>query len=310
MIHAVQAVNLTKRFGKFTAVDGITFSVNRGEIFGFLGANGAGKTTTMRILCGILPPSSAEHASVLNFNLLQDHESVKKHIGYMSQKFSLYNDLTVQENLEFYAGVYGLDTAAANSRISTVQQMIRLKGMNHVLTTNLPAGAKQRLSLACAILHNPAILFLDEPTAGVDPRMRRNFWNLIRDLRSEGMTVFVTTHYMDEAESCDRISIMHVGKIIALDTPQKLKQNYFPFLLYSTGEGTNLHMLHHMKENGVVESFQPFGKTYHITVAHKQNNYFKKAAARQGIKLHNTKPSLEDVFISLLYSHGKNRIET
>jgi len=228
--NVVHIQNLVKTFGNFVAVNRISFSVNSSEIFGFLGANGAGKTTTIRILCGIMPPTHADHATVLGIDLLKNHELVKSHIGYMSQKFSLYHDLTARENLEFYGGLYGLRDHGKkylNDKIDTVSELTGLHDVFNELVGYLPAGIKQRLSLACAIIHEPRIVFLDEPTAGVDIKTRHNFWNLIRMLKENGTTIFVTTHYMDEAESCDRVAIMHMGNIVALDTIPALKHQYF-----------------------------------------------------------------------------------
>jgi ABC-2 type transport system ATP-binding protein len=216
---------LTKRFGDFIAANEITFEVSKGEIFGFLGANGAGKTTAMRMLCGLSIPSSGK-ATIAGYDVFTQREKIKKNIGYMSQKFSLYEDLTVLENIRFFAGIYGL----ANKEIkSKSEQLLDHLGMQHEakkLVAALPLGWKQKLSFSVAVLHEPKIVFLDEPTGGVDPVTRRQFWDLIYDAADNGVTIFVTTHYMDEAEYCDRISIMVDGKIKALDTPHNLKANY------------------------------------------------------------------------------------
>ncbi|MBN1347780.1 ABC transporter ATP-binding protein [candidate division KSB1 bacterium] len=221
----VSAKNLSKRFGAFTAVDDVTFDVQRGEIFGFLGANGAGKTTTIRMLCGLLVPTSGE-GTVAGFDISRQSEQIKRVIGYMSQKFSLYNDLTVAENIEFFGGVYGLDNSQLEERGRTMLRKMHLEQWQHTLTRQLPLGWKQRLALGCAILHQPRILFLDEPTGGVDPISRREFWDLIYELADAGTTIFVTTHYMDEAEYCNRLSIMYQGKIIAIASPMELKARY------------------------------------------------------------------------------------
>ncbi|MDZ7370434.1 MAG: ABC transporter ATP-binding protein [candidate division KSB1 bacterium] len=223
--YSIVVEQLCRRFGDFTAVDHISFSVKRGEIFGFLGANGAGKTTTIRMLCGLLLPTSG-HASVAGLDILTQSEAVKQVIGYMSQKFSLYEDLTVAENLEFYAGIYGLRGAAFRRERQRVIEMMGLAGFIDKLTRDLPTGWKQRLALSCAVMHHPQVLFLDEPTSGVDPIARRQFWNLIYSLAAGGQTIFVTTHYMDEAEYCNRLSIMHAGKIIAVGSPSELKRRY------------------------------------------------------------------------------------
>lgn len=221
--NAVETRQLTRRFGHFTAVDGVTISVRRGEIFGFLGANGAGKTTAIRMLCGLLKPTSGE-GWVAGFDITRESEKVKRHIGYMSQRFSLYNDLKVEENLFFFGGVYGLPDRDLELRVEDALARSGLEGVRRELTGRLPPGWKQRLALGSALLHDPEIIFLDEPTSGVDPVARRDFWDVIHNLAAAGKTVFVTTHYMDEAEYCDRISIMHQGRIVALDTPAALKK--------------------------------------------------------------------------------------
>ena len=222
---AVRTHQLTRRFGKFVAVDHVDLEVRRGEIFGFLGANGAGKTTLIRMLCGLLLPSEGE-GWVAGFDIRRQAESVKKHIGYMSQRFSLYGDLTVQENLEFYGGLYGLFGENLQKRRDQLLNHLGLHPFQKRLTNELPLGFQQRLALACAILHDPPIVFLDEPTSGVDPKARRAFWELIYQLADQGKTIFVTTHYMDEAEYCHRISIMHEGKIIAMGSPGELKAKH------------------------------------------------------------------------------------
>jgi ABC-2 type transport system ATP-binding protein len=216
---------LTKRFDNFTAVDQISFEVTKGEIFGFLGANGAGKTTAMRMLCGLSIPTSGE-ATVAGFNVYHQTEKIKKNIGYMSQKFSLYEDLTIKENIRFYAGIYGLSNKAIADKIKFLLHQLHLEGQENKLVKSLPLGWKQKLAFSVAIVHDPTIVFLDEPTGGVDPITRREFWEMIYDASSSGITVFVTTHYMDEAEYCNRVSIMVDGKIEALDTPGALKITY------------------------------------------------------------------------------------
>jgi ABC-2 type transport system ATP-binding protein len=220
---AVEVENLVKRFGDFTAVDHISFRVRRGEIFGFLGPNGAGKSTAIRVLCGLLRPTSGL-ARVGGYDVAREPETVRQNIGYMSQKFSLYDDLTVEENLDFFGGVYGVPEGRKREREDFVLRMAGLEDRRTTMTRLLAGGWKQRLALGCAILHEPPILFLDEPTSGVDPIARREFWDLIYQLSETGHTVFVTTHYMDEAEYCHRLALMYNGKIVALDTPAALKQ--------------------------------------------------------------------------------------
>lgn len=221
----IQAEKLTKKFGDFTATDAITFQVRKGEIFGFLGANGAGKTTAMRMLCGLSVPTSGE-AKVAGFDIYKETESIKKNIGYMSQKFSLYEDLTVVENIRFFGGIYGLSNEQIKSKTEELIERLGLTSVRKELVVDLPLGWKQKLSFSIAIIHQPKIVFLDEPTGGVDPLTRRQFWELIYEAAHNGITVFVTTHYMDEAEYCDRLSIMVDGKIKALDTPKNLKAEF------------------------------------------------------------------------------------
>ncbi|HAR63441.1 MAG: ABC transporter ATP-binding protein [Candidatus Margulisiibacteriota bacterium] len=223
--YAVEVEHLTRRFGSFVAVNNVSFAVKQGEIFGFLGANGAGKTTTIRMLCGLLLPTSGK-AYVAGYDLYTESEKIKLNIGYMSQKFSLYEDLTVRENIEFYGGVYGLSRKAIKLKIEELLAYLHLWDHADDLTGSLPVGWKQRLALSTAILHDPPIIFLDEPTSGVDPISRRNFWLLIYELAEKGKTIFVTTHYMDEAEYCNRLSIMKDGKIAEIDEPQRLKEKY------------------------------------------------------------------------------------
>ena len=223
--HIIEVKDMVKKFGSFTANDRLTFHVEQGEIFGFLGANGAGKTTAIRILCGLSYPTSGE-IHVAGFDVYRERERVKKKIGYMSQKFSLYEDLTVSENIHLYAGIYGLGRKQIASR---EEQLLERLGLTHIrnrLIGQIPLGWKQKLAFSVAIFHQPAVVFLDEPTGGVDPITRRQFWEMIHDATEEGITVFVTTHYMDEAEYCDRVSIMVDGRIDALDTPAALKKQY------------------------------------------------------------------------------------
>lgn len=221
----ISVKDLTKRFGDFVAVDHISFSVQAGEIFGFLGANGAGKTTAMRMLCGLLFPSSGE-ARVAGYDVYRENEKIKKSIGYMSQKFSLYEDLTVKENMEFYGGIYHMSDRFIREKTASILESLHLQKEGNKLVRSLPLGWKQKLAFAVSIFHEPGIVFLDEPTGGVDPVTRREFWNMIYEASARGTTVFVTTHYMDEAEYCHRVSIMVDGRIEALDTPAALKETY------------------------------------------------------------------------------------
>ncbi|WP_289662965.1 ABC transporter ATP-binding protein [Flavobacterium panacagri] len=216
---------LTKRFGDFIAVDNITFDVQKGEIFGFLGANGAGKTTAMRMLCGLSKPTSGE-ANIAGFDVYKETEKIKKNIGYMSQKFSLYDDLTVLENINFFAGIYGLSDAEIKSNSQSLIESLGMQDLADKRVGSLPLGWKQKLAFSTAIIHKPEIVFLDEPTGGVDPLTRRQFWDLIYEASGNGITIFVTTHYMDEAEYCDRVSIMVDGRVEALESPSNLKKQF------------------------------------------------------------------------------------
>ena len=221
----IEAQDLTRTFGNFTAVDRVSFTVDKGEVFGFLGANGAGKSTTIRMLIGLLTPSGGR-GTVAGFDIAHDQEKVRRAIGYMSQRFSLYEDITVEENLTFYGGLYGMSPKAMRNAREELYERLGLGDIRKRLAGSIPLGWKQRTSLACAIQHNPKVVFLDEPTGGVDPVSRRAFWDIIYDLSEQGVTIFVTTHYMDEAEYCGRISIMHAGKIMIIGSPSELKAQY------------------------------------------------------------------------------------
>ena len=221
----IKVENLTKKFGHFVAVDNITFDVDKGEIFGFLGANGAGKTTAMKMLCGLSKPSSGK-ATVAGFDVYKKPEQIKKNIGYMSQKFSLYDDMSVTENIQFYGGIYGLTSARIKEKTAHLLELLELKDEKKTLLSSLPLGWKQTLAFSFARIHDPKIVFLDEPTGGVDPITRRQFWNMIYDASEKGVTIFVTTHYMDEAEYCGRISMMVDGRIAAMDTPENLRKQF------------------------------------------------------------------------------------
>ncbi|MQY78600.1 MAG: ATP-binding cassette domain-containing protein [Bacteroidetes bacterium] len=224
-IVVIEAKNLTKKFGNFVANDDLSFQVLSGEIFGFLGANGAGKTTTIRILCGLSSPTSGE-ISVAGYDVYTETEKIKRNIGYMSQKFSLYEDITMYENIRLFGGIYGLSRRTIRKRADELMEKLGLKHARNMLISSFPLGWKQKLAFSIAIIHDPKLVFLDEPTSGVDPITRRQFWDLIYEASFSGITIFVTTHYMDEAEYCDRVSIMVDGRIEALDTPQKLKLRY------------------------------------------------------------------------------------
>lgn len=303
-MNAIDVKNLTKRFGNFVAVDDVSFTVEKGEIFGFLGANGAGKSTTIRMLCGLLMPTSGS-ATVGGFDIVKDSDNVKRAIGYMSQKFALYSDLTVDENLNFFGGVYGLRGDKLAERKRFVLEMAHLTGEQYRLTGPLPGGVKQRLSLGCAIIHEPKIVFLDEPTGGVDPMMRREFWEGINALAHDGMTVLVTTHLLDEAEYCNDIILIDAGRLIAQGTPSQLKHNYLrdPLLQIDTSDPGRAMAIAGTAPGVLGASL--FGTALHLKVESEDaaRKYLPEFFARQGVTLSNIEritPSLEDVFIHLL----------
>ncbi|HZZ85883.1 MAG TPA: ABC transporter ATP-binding protein [Anaeromyxobacteraceae bacterium] len=299
---AVVARDLSRRFGDFTAVDRVSFEVERGEIFGYLGANGAGKSTTIRMLTGLLAPSGGE-ARVAGHDVRAEPDRVKGAIGYMSQKFSLYLDLPVAENLRFFAGAQGLSGKARDARAAEVLARVGLAGREGAVTASLPGGARQRLALGCAILHRPQVLFLDEPTAGVDPLARRDFWALIRELAAGGTTAFVTTHYLDEAEYCRRIGLMVDGRLVALDTPAALKARWVPGqVLVARGRGLDAAALRRLP--GVLAA-EPFGAGLHVRLDPDRIGAERVAAALRGagareLSLASAAPSLEDVFLAVV----------
>ncbi len=301
---AVSLANLVKRFGDFTAVDRVTLEVKRGEIFGFLGPNGAGKSTTIRILCGLLAPTSGS-AKVDGFDVATESEEIKKRIGYMSQKFSLYDDLTVKENIEFFAGVYGVPKAKFPARLDFVLKMADLEDKVDTLTRQLSGGWKQRLALGCAILHEPPILFLDEPTSGVDPIARRGFWELIYQLSAAGHTIFVTTHYMDEAEYCHRIALMYAGRTIAVGSPEELKESLGNEHLLNVETSDLLESLALLVGHDGILDAAVFGGGLHVKVAEAASGMeeIRGLLGRGGIQVHTLEqiaPSMEDVFVSLI----------
>ncbi|MBC7360899.1 MAG: ABC transporter ATP-binding protein [Candidatus Aminicenantes bacterium] len=299
---AVEVRELTKKFGQFVAVDRISFEVWPGTVFGFLGANGAGKSTTIRMLCGLLTPTSGM-ALVAGFDVYKESDKIKQVIGYMSQKFSLYQDLTVKENLEFFGRVYGLKNKELEARIERLKKITGLVGLENSLTGDLPVGWRQRLALSCALLHDPEIIFLDEPTGGVDPLSRRNFWDLIYELAENGKTVFVTTHYLDEAEYCHELRIIHNGKIIAEGSPQEIKKNYFPENLYELVCPEPLEAYDSLKRLPEVEQISLFGKKLHLLVKSGEIEKVKvqlKGSGWGDFELRPVIPTIEDVFIRRL----------
>jgi ABC-2 type transport system ATP-binding protein len=299
---AITATDLTRRFGAFTAVDRVTFEVERGEIFGYLGANGAGKSTTIRMLIGLLAPTSGQ-GTVAGHDIAREPEAVKAAIGYMSQKFSLYLDLPVMENLRFFGAAYGLEGKELTRRAQELLERVELSGHDDVTTGELPGGLRQRLALASALLHRPGVVFLDEPTAGVDPVARRAFWRLIRELAEGGTTVFVTTHYLDEAEYCRRIGLMVDGKLVALDTPAALKRDWVPGqVLVVRGHGLS-GAVGALKALPGVRAAAPFGATLHVRVdpAALDGAGVARALAAAGateVEVEGAEATLEDVFLA------------
>jgi ABC-2 type transport system ATP-binding protein len=306
---AVAVKDLVKRFGSFTAVDRVTFEVASGEVFGFLGPNGAGKSTTIRMLCGILSPTSGS-GTVAGLDIFTQAEKIKSNIGYMSQRFSLYEDLTVEENIDFYAGIYRIPPGKKRERKEWVIEMAGLKDRRKSLTSVLSGGWRQRLSLGCAILHEPPILFLDEPTSGVDPITRRAFWDLIYELSGRGVTVFVTTHYMDEAEYCDRLGLIYRGELIACETPEGLKTRFMPEDVLEVRCDCPQDAVAEVEKLPGVREAALFGKGLHVvaTDGERAEAEIRKYAESRGhreLSVEKIIPSLEDVFVSLIEAHDR-----
>lgn len=305
---AIDVRNLTRRFGGFVAVNDLSFSVKPGEIFGFLGANGAGKSTTIRMLCGLLRPTSGT-ALVGGTEVSRNPEAVKRRIGYMSQKFSLYEALTVNQNITFFGGIYGLDRDRLDARRRFVIDMAGLEGREDTLTRDLPGGWRQRLALGCAILHEPAIVFLDEPTGGVDPLSRRRFWDLIGDLSRRGVTVLVTTHYLDEAEHCHRIAIIHAGKLAALGTATELKKVFQSRPIVEIHASRPVDAMAALDRHPAVEKTSLFGTAVHAVVrdASIDPTTLRAALEQHGLQvtaIGSVSPSLEDVFLDVVEKVG------
>lgn len=306
--NAIEVRHLSRRFGQFTAVDDLSFEVSRGEIFGFLGANGAGKSTTIRMLCGLLQPTSGS-ARVGGVDVKTDPEGVKKRIGYMSQRFSLYELLTVDQNIRFFAGVYGLDAARTAERRQFVLDMAGLQGREDTLARDLSGGWRQRLALGCAILHQPPILFLDEPTGGVDPLSRRQFWRLIDSLSQEGVTVLVTTHYLDEAERCHRVALIHAGKLAAIGTTREVKQIFEGRAIVEIRGTEPVQLMRALDAMADVEKTSLFGTAVHAIT--RDRSVGAEAIAdrlrQQGFfvaSIDEVLPSLEDVFLDVVDKAG------
>jgi len=302
--NAVEIRDLVKRFGDFVAVDHINMEVRRGEIFGFLGPNGAGKSTTIRVLCGLLAPTSGS-ATVGGLDVSTQSELIKQRIGYMSQKFSLYDDLTVEENIDFFSGIYGVPRARRQERKEYVLKMAGIEQRRTSLTRLLSGGWKQRLALGCAILHEPPILFLDEPTSGVDPIARRTFWDLIYQLSRAGHTIFVSTHYMDEAEYCHRLALMYRGKVTALGTPSELKQSLGSHHLLLLEVSDIVASMKLLESVPGASDVAVFGGGLHVTVENDQSAIpqIRQVLEQAGIQvpiLEPIEPSLEDVFVAMI----------
>jgi len=307
--NVVEVKNLEKHFGAFKAVAGVSFAVRRGEIFGFLGPNGAGKSTTIRMLCGLLAPTAGE-GRVAGFDVRREAEKIKTRIGYMSQKFSLYDELTVEENIDFYSGIYRLPKDKKIARKDWVLDMAGLRDHRRTRTAELSGGWKQRLALGCAVLHEPPILFLDEPTSGVDPISRRQFWDLIYSLSEHGVTVFVTTHYMEESEYCDRLGIIYSGELIALGTPRELKTKHMPEAVLEIDCARPNDAMTLIERLPAVKEVALFGKGLHALAldAEAAALAIRAALASAGLRLDHLEripPTLEDVFVSLIEARDR-----
>ena len=309
-MNSIEVNNLTKKFGSFTAVDNVSFNVKKGEVFGFLGANGAGKSTTIRMLIGILEPTTGD-ATVGGYSIKTQSDLVKTQIGYMSQRFSLYNDLTVEENINFFGGVYGLNGIVLKERMKWVLKIADLEGKEKLLTGSLPGGIKQRLALGTAVIHKPQIVFLDEPTSGVDPISRRNFWDLINDLSAEGTTVLVTTHYLEEAEFCNNIILINGGKLIAEGSSKELKTNYLKNPIFEIECDKAVELMEILEKQDFVNETSICGNNLHVIVNEKFKNveqmYNLYSSGERNIKrINKIVPTLEDVFIHLLEKDKKH----
>jgi ABC-2 type transport system ATP-binding protein len=303
--------DLVKRFGRFTAVDRLNLEARKGEVFGFLGPNGAGKSTTIRMLCGLLRPTSGQ-ATVAGYDVAQRPEAVRQNIGYMSQKFSLYNDLKAIENLRLFAGLYNVPAAVLGERIGWALEMAGLKGHESRITAELPGGWKQRLALGCAVLHRPPILFLDEPTSGVDPMSRRQFWDLIHEMAGEGVTVFVSTHYMEEAEYCNRLALFFRGQMVALGTPSELKERSLRGELLRLECEPLAEAMEVLSSVTEVQDLAMFGSALHLVVTEAAAAIpaVRARLEEAGIRVRTVeqiRPTLEDVFVSLTTGQGADQ---
>lgn len=299
---AIKAENLTRKFGSFTAVDSISFEIEEGEVVGFIGANGAGKSTTIKMLCGLIRPTSGA-ATVAGFEVAIHPEEVRQNIGYMSQKFSLYGDLTVRENIEFYGGIYGLRNSEMRERLEWVLEVADLKGRDNLLTRDLPLGWRQRLALGCAVLHRPRILFLDEPTSGVDPVVRDRFWRLIGQLSEEGATIIVTTHHLEEAEFCENIIMMHLGKIVVSGSPEEIRKRHADLPLFEIESSDPTAVFNLIESQSWVSEAAIIGGSVHVYAETGE----PIASLRQLLQenrietssIHKALPTLEDIFVKV-----------
>ena len=311
MTNSIEVMNLVKRFGEFTAVDNINFSVGKGEVFGFLGPNGAGKTTTIRMLCGLMDPTAGE-GLVGGYSIAKQGEEIKKNIGYMSQKFSLYEDLTVGENIDFYQGIYQTPRQGRAAKKEEIIKRSELFGKENELTANLANSIKQHLALGCALVHDPNIVFLDEPTAGVDPISRKKFWGVIKDLSQRGVTTLVTTHYMDEAERCDRAALINGGRIIACDSPENLKRNAMKGILLEIECDNVMLGLEYLRGLPVILDITLYGLYLHVVVkAEEDTHKVADFLAGKGLavkKIEKIVPSLEDVFVFLVEEEERQKL--
>ncbi len=298
---AIKAKNLTKKFGSFTAVDSVSFEIEEGKVVGFIGANGAGKSTTIKMLCGLTTPTSGE-VTVAGFDVARQRERVRENIGYMSQKFSLYSDLTVKENIEFYGGVYGLGNTELRDRFSWVIEVADLRGKEGLLTRDLPLGWRQRLALGCAVLHHPRIVFLDEPTSGVDPVVRDKFWQLIGQLSEEGATIIVTTHHLEEAEFCESILMMHLGKIVVNGSPEGIRREYSNLPLFEIETSEPLNVFNIVEREEWISDAAIYGDNVHVyaettePMAKLEDVMKKNGVAKYRIV--KASPTLEDIFVN------------
>lgn len=297
---AIKAHNLTKKFGSFTAVDSISFDIEEGKIVGFIGANGAGKSTTIKMLCGLTKPTAGQ-VEVAGFDVAKHPEKVRENIGYMSQKFSLYSDLTVRENIEFYGGVYGLSNSELKERFSWVIEVADLKGRENLLTSDLPLGWRQRLALGCAVLHHPRIVFLDEPTSGVDPVVRDKFWELIGQLSGEGATIIVTTHHLEEAEFCENIIMMHLGRIVVNGSPEGIRRQFSDLPLFEIETDQPLNVFNIMEQEPWISDAAIFGNNVHVYAdTDSPETALEEALKRNSVQkfsIVKASPTLEDIFV-------------